>query len=96
MNYLKAFLRGFVDGLICVLDPKSWPMLLVGIIVFLSVAIMSFIKSQIIFGILFVLTAINISLNYIWNCHKQTKIISQLGLIISIVALILCAAILCS
>lgn len=70
-------------------------MLLVGVIAFLSMAIMVFIKSQIILSILFVLTAINISLNYIWNCYKQTKIIPVIGLIISVIVLIFCITIIC-
>ena len=95
MNYIKAFLKGFFDGVSCLLNPKSISMLLVGIIAFLFMAIMVFIKSQIILSILFVLTAINISLNYIWNCYKQTKIIPIIGFIISIIVFILCITIIC-
>lgn len=95
MNYIKAFLKGFVDGLSCILDPKSLSMLILGLICFLSLAIITFVKSQIIISILFVLNAIYIGLNYIWNCYKQTKIIPIIGFIISIIALILCITIIC-
>lgn len=95
MNYIKAFLKGFFEGVSYFLNPKSIPMLLVGVIAFLSMAITVLFKSQIILSILFVLTVINISLNYIWNCYKQTKIIPIIGLIISILALILCITLIC-
>lgn len=95
MNYIKAFLRGFVDGLSCILNPKSFSMLILGLICFLSLAIVTFVKSQIIIGILFILSATNIGLNYIWNCYTQRDIIPILGLIITIIALILCITIIC-
>ena len=95
MNCIKAFLKGFFEGSSCLLNPKSMRMWLVGVIAFLSMAITVFLKSQIILSIMFVLTVINISLNYIWNCYKQTKIIPIIGLVISIVALIFCITIIC-
>lgn len=95
MNCIKAFLKGFVDGLIAILDPKSLPMLILELICFLSLAIVAFVKSQIIIGILFVLTTINISLNYIWNCHIQRDIILILGFTVSIITFILCITTIC-
>lgn len=94
MNYIKAFLKGFVDGL-CILDPKSFPMLILGLVFFLSLAIITFVNSQIIIGILLILNAINIGLNYIWNCYTQRGIILILESIVTIIALILCIIIIC-
>lgn len=95
MNYVKAFLRGFIDGLNCILDPKSLPMLILGLICFLSLAIITFVKSQIIISILFILSAINIGLNYIWNCYTQRPIIPIIGLIVTIITFIICIIIIC-
>ena len=95
MNYIKAFLKGFVDGLSCILDPKSLPMLILGLVFFLSLAIITFVKSQIIIGILFILSAINIGLNYIWNSYTQRDIIPILGFIVTIITFILCIIIIC-
>jgi len=95
MNYIKAFLKGFVDGLSFILDPKSLPMLILGLICFLSLAIITFVKSQIIISILFILSAINIGLNYIWNCYTQRPIIPILGVTVTIITLILCIIIIC-
>lgn len=94
MNYIKVFLKGFVDGL-CILDPKSLPMLILGLVPFLSLAIITFVNSQIIIGILFILNAINIGLNYIWNCYTQRGIILILESIVTIIALIFCIIFIC-
>lgn len=94
MNYIKAFLKGFVDGL-SILDPKSLPMLILGLVFFLSLGIITFVNSQIIIGILFILNAINISLNYIWNCYSQKRIILILESIVTIIALIFCIIFIC-
>ena len=94
MNYIKAFLKGFVDGL-SILGPKSLPMLILGLVFFLSLGIITFVNSQIIIGILFILNAINISLNYIWNCYSQKSIILIFESIVTVIALILCIIFIC-